>query len=173
MEIDFKPGLVMQPSSVNGNDSGKRGVVGRFVITDVDGEDLVVEITDPVDNLAVEALMPGVKNGDNDALRQLAPIIRKYNQFASALLLLRTGDYGDAWLVAGDYWEEESMEEDAFQAFKVSAECGHPCGKCKLGRYYAEGKGYKKNKILAKKWLKEAAQECSDAEKYLDQYGLR
>ena len=173
MEKDFKPGLVMQPSSVDGNDSGKRGIVGRFVINDVDGNDLVVEITDLEDGPVVEALMPKLNNGDEDALRQLAPIIRKYNKFASAVLLFRAGDSDEAWLDAGDYWEEEAMEKDAFKGYKKAAQYGHPCGKCKLGRYYAEGKGCKKNRAMAKKWLNEAAQECSDAEEFLDQYGLR
>ena len=173
MSEEIKIGLVTKPSSVNWNASRKRGVVGRFVIIDEDGDERVVEITDPQDNLVVEALMPRVKTGDDDALRQVAPIIRKYDPLAAALLLIRTGDHGEAWAVAGEYWEEQSMEEDAFKAFKESAKYGHSCGKCKLGRYYAEGKGCKKNKVLAKKWLNEAAQECSDVEKYLDQYGLR
>ena len=173
MKKEFKFGLVMQPSSYNWNASGKRGVVGRFVITDSDGEEQVVEITDQQDNLAVEALMPRVKSGNIDALRQLAPIIRKYDPLAAALLLIRCGYPGDAWVVAGDYWDEEGQEEDAFKAYEESAKCGHPCGKCKLGCYYAQGKGCKKNKKLAKKWIEEAAQVCPDAEKYLDQYGLR
>ena len=163
----------MQPSGSNWNASGKRGAVGRFVIINSDGEEQVVEITDPKDCHAVEALMPRVITGDNDALRQLAPIIRKYDPIAAALLLLRIGEHGDAWLVAGEYWGEQSMEKDAFKAFKESAKYGHPCGKCKLGRYYAEGKGCDKNRALAEKWLKEAVSVCPDAEKYLDQYGLR
>lgn len=173
MEKEFKIGIVMQPSETGGNASGKSGVVGRFVITDSDGEDIVVEITDQQDDLAVEALMPRVKSGNIDALRQLAPIIRKYDPLAAALLLIRSGYPGDAWVVAGDYWEDVGQDVDAFEAYKESAKCGHVCGKCKLGCCYAQGIGCKKNKALAKKWLEEATQECPDAEKYLDQYGLR
>jgi hypothetical protein len=87
MEKEFKIGLVMQSSSFNWNASGKRGVVGRFVITRSDGVEQVVEITDQQDGLAVEALMPRVKSGDDDALRELAPIILKYNPLAATTLL--------------------------------------------------------------------------------------
>ena len=146
--------LVGQYPSDDGNAAGERVIVGEFVITGSDGESWSVEITDCQDNLAVEALMPKVKSGDDDAIRHLASIIKKYDPFAAARLLVRTGDYGEAWEVAADCWD-------------------HPCGKCKLGRYYAEGKGCKKNKVLAKKWLNEAGQKCSYVEKYLDQYGLR
>ena len=173
MEKEYKIGIVMQPSETGGNASGKRGVVGRFVITNSDGEDIEVEITDQQDDLAVEALMPRVKSGDIDALRELAPIIEKYDPIAAAMLLFRTGDNGEAWIIAGDYWDEVGQDVDAFKAYTASSKYGHPCGKCKLGCYYAQGIGCKKNKALAKKWLEEATQECPDAEKYLDQYGLR
>lgn len=173
MEESFKYRLVMRSTNFNSNASGKRGVIGRFVITDSDGEEQVVEITDQQDNLAIEALMPRVKSGDDDALRELAPIIQKYDPFAAALLLIRSGYPGDAWVVASDYWDEHSQEEDAFKGYKEAAKYGHPCGKCKLGCYYAQGKGCRKNKRLAKKWIEEAAQVCPDAVKYLDQYGLR
>ena len=173
MEKDFKIGLVMQSSEASGNASGKRRTVGRFVIPGSDGDDQVVEITDPQHILDVEELMPRVKNGDENAIRQLAPIIQEYDPLAAAMLLLRIGDQGDAFVVAGDYWDEVGQEVDAFKAYKESAKYGHPCGKCKLGCYYAQGIGCKKNKILAKKWLEEAAQECPDAEDYLDQYDLR
>lgn len=173
MENDCKIGLVMQSSENVGSVFGGRGQVGRFVIIGSDGDNQEVEITDPQHMLDVEALMPRVQNGDENALRQLAPIIQEYDSSAAARLWLRTGDYGEALLAIGDSWEEQSMEEDAFDAYKESAKYGYACGMCKLGRYYAQGIGCKKNKALAKKWLEEAAQECSDAEKYLDQYGLR
>lgn len=173
MNKKLKFGIVMQPSSVDVNAFGSGDEVGRFVITGSDGDDQVVVITDPQDILEVEALMPKVKSGDEDALRKLAPIIQEYDSAAAARLWLRTRDYGEALLAIGDSWEEQSMEEDAFDAYKESAKYGYACGMCKLGRYYAQGIGCKKNKKLAKKWLEEAAQECSDAEKYLDQYGLR
>ena len=173
MAKETKIGLVMQSSEAGRNASGRRKTVGRFVITRNNGEKVEVEITDCQDNLEVEALMPRVKSGDENALRELAPIIQEYDSAAAARLWLRTGDYGEALLAIGDSWEEQSMEEDAFDAYKESAKYGYACGMCKLGRYYAQGIGCKKNKALAKKWLEEAAQECSDAEKYLDQYGLR
>ena len=173
MEKEFKIGLVMQSSSFNWNASGKRGVVGRFVITDSDGEEQVVEITDQQDGLAVEALMPRVKSGDDDALRELAPIILKYNPLAATTLLFKTGHPGDAWLVFGDFYDVLSQQKVAFKGYEEATKYGHNCGKCKLGRYYAQGKGCKKNKALAKKWLEEAAQVCPDAVKYLDQYALR
>ena len=173
MENDFKIGLVMQSSEAGRNASGKRKTVGRFVITRNNGEKVEVEITDCQDNHDVDALMPRVQSGDDDALRELAPIIQKYDPLAAALLLLQAGDVGEAMVVAGDYFDESGQDVDAFKAFKESAKYGHVCGKCKLGRGYALGFGCKKNKKLAKKWLEEAAQECPDAEDYLDQYGLR
>ena len=173
MSEGIKFGLVMQPSGVGGSASGKSEEVGRFVITGSDGDELVVEIADPQDILEVEALMPKEKSGDENAIYQLAYIIQKYDSLAAARLLLRTGDYGEAFAFFGDYCEEQSQEKEAFKAYKESAKYGCPCGMCKLGRYYAEGKVCKKNKTLAKKLINEAAQECSDAEKYLDEYGLR
>lgn len=174
MDKDFKSfNLVGQYPSDDGNAAGERVIVGEFVITGSDGESWSVEITDCQDNLALEALMPKVKSGDDDAIRHLTSIIKKYDPFAAARLLVRTGDYGEAWEVAADCWDELAMEKDAFKGYRESAKYDHPCGKCKLGRYYAEGKGCKKNKVLAKKWLNEAGQKCSYVEKYLDQYGLR
>lgn len=173
MAKETKIGLVMQSSEAGRNASGKRKTVGRFVITRNNGEKVEVEITDCQDNLEVEALMPRVKSGDDDALRELAPIIQKYDPLAAARILATVGDLGEAWEVAGDHWDETGQDVDAFLAYKESAKYGHPCGKCKLGRCYAQGFGCKKNKKLAKKWLEEAAQECSEAEDYLDQYGLR
>ncbi len=173
MNKNLKFGLVMQPSEAGGNASGKRGVVGRFVITRSDGVEQVVEITDQQDKLAVEALIPKVNSGDDDALRNLAPIILKYNPLAATTLLFQTGHPGDAWLVFGDFYDVLSQQKVAFKGYEEATKYGHNCGKCKLGRYYAQGKGCKKNKALAKKWLEEAAQVCPDAVKYLDQYALR
>ena len=173
MTNNFKIGLMMQPSGVSGKAFGKGVVIGRFVIRESDGEEKEVEITDIQDGLAVEELMPRVQSGDEDALHQLAPIIQKYDPLAAATLLTDAGDLGEALEVVGDYWDEEGQDVDAFEAYKESAKCGHVCGKCKLGCYYAQGIGCKKNRALAKKWLEEATQECPDAEKYLDQYGLR
>lgn len=174
MEKDFKSfNLVGKYSGNDGNAAGERGTVSKYVITGSDGKGLVVEITDPQDNLSVKALIPRVKSGDDDAIRQIAPIIHKYNSLASAMLLFKTGDYGDGWLALGEYYDKQSMEKDAFKGYKKAAQYGHPCGMCKLGRYYAEGKGCKKDRKKAKQMLKEAAQVCPDAEKYLDQYGLR
>ena len=80
MEKDFKSfNLVGKYSGNDGNAAGERGTVGKYVITGSDGKGLVVEITDPQDNLSVKALMPRVKSGDDDAIRQIAPIIQKYN----------------------------------------------------------------------------------------------
>ena len=172
MKNNFKIGLVTQPSGVSGKAFGKGVVIGRFVINESDGEK-EVEITDIQDGLAVEELMPRVQRGDEEALRQLAPIIQKYDSLAAATLLTDAGDLGEAWVVTGDYWDETGQDVDAFKAYKESAKYNHRCGKCKLGRYFALGKGCKKNVRLAKKWLEEAAQVCPDAEKYLDQYGLR
>ena len=169
----FKSGLMMQPSGVGGNTTGKGEVLGSLYVPMGDGDYLEVEITDCRDERTIQELTMRAKLGDKSAARHLATIIKKYDPLAASRLLTLAGENGEAMEVAGDAWAEQSMEKDAFKAFKESARYNHPCGKCKLGRYYAEGKGCKKNLILAKKWLKEAAEECSEAEQYLDQYGLR
>jgi len=146
---------------------------GKLIVPMGDGEDIEVIITDCRDNLMVSKLVEEAKAGDKNARRYLASIIRKYDWLAAARLLCLDREDGEAWVLIGDVFQQRGENVDARKAYVKAAKYDYPCGKCKLGRYYAEGKGCKKNKILAEKWISEAAKDCGSAIKYLDQYGLR
>lgn len=142
-------------------------------LVSIDGE--TVCITDLHDALTADML-----DTDNpDQLFIFGNIVGRYNSELGTDLIIEAAKEGSIQacvllgreiFVAGG---GERMMEEGKKYAKKAAEDGHECGKCWLGRYYAEGKGCKKNKILAKKWISEAASVCPEAEKYLDQYGLR
>ena len=146
---------------------------GMLIVPMDDGDSIEVKITDCRDNLVVSKLIEDAKAGDKNARRYLASIIGKYDWLASARLLILDGEEGEAWNLVGDIFHGRGEYVDARKAYKDAAQNNNPCGKCKLGRYYAEGKGCRKNKILAKKWISEASDDCESASKYLDLYGLR
>lgn len=178
MNKEYKIVFVAEPndggSTSNGNDnSGNNQVGGKLTVTMKNGLKRYVRIKDPEDATILPELMKEANNGSRIAAHKLARIISNYDSLAAGSIFLGHGFTGEGWESIGDGFDDHSVYDKAIDAYKKSAEARHYCGKCKLGRYYAEGKGCKKNMILAKKWLKEAAEECSDAEKYLDQYGLR
>ena len=156
----------------------EKGVVPFYLDNDYDpehvDEDSIVEINDAKDRAIFDALLDKVnKAGDEDAVQELFNFLDKFNHDAALYFLLHVGHIGEAWKRLGDDFEIGGLDTHAVESYEQAALVGYRCGECKLGRYYAEGKGCKKNLILAKKWLKEAAEECSEAEQYLDQYGLR
>ena len=132
-----------------------------------------VEITDDKDEALFFPLIEKVNNGDEDAIPELFRILDKYNHETAIDLLLMLGKRGEAHKLEGDDFEAKGDERNAKRHYKFSAESGYKCGKCKLGRYYAEGKGCTKNMSKAKDWLTQASQECDKVEQYLDQYDLR
>ena len=173
MEKRFKFGLVMHPNENGASNNGNGNSDGENVVPMEQYPKREVKITDSRDSIIAHELMEQANYGNHSAARHLADILKKYDPIAAGNLLIQHGYDGEGWETIGDCLDESSLHHEALDAYKESAKAGFPCGKCKLGCYYAEGKGCKKNRAKAKKWLKEAAQECPDAEKYLDQYGLR
>ena len=192
MSEEIKIGLVMQ-SSGNGSVLGGSGpkhlpvgnscpycIDGRKVYGVVENDDSIIKntiyITDKIDNERLNEL--SLDGSDPDDIYRAGRILQKYDDEAGADLISIAADLGsiEACLLIGraafDCVDTELLILGKCRLEKV-ADNGCACGKCWLGRYYAEGKGCLKDKKLAKKWIKEAAQECSEAEKYLDQYGLR
>ena len=184
-------GIVLQPGNTSnyynaenaadiddGNNSTKlpKCVEGKKVYSGlVSNEGETVCITDLHDALTADML-----DTDNpDQLFVYGNIVGRYNSELGTDLIIKAAKGGSIQacvllgreiFVAGG---GERMMEEGKKYAKKAAEDGHECGKCWLGRYYAEGKGCTKNKVLAKKWISEAASVCPEAEKYLDQYGLR
>lgn len=160
-------------ASLGANNSSNSVIVE---VTDHNGKPIFAEITQKADVEKAKRLKPLVQQGDVDALWDLAEIVEKYDYIVASLIITNSvGDEGAGLCMMGEGFEKDSNVSDtyAFKAFELSAKADNICGMCHLGRCYAEGKGCKKNKILAKKWLTEAATECPDADKYIDQYGLR
>lgn len=199
MSEEIKIGLVMQPSG-NGSVLGGRGSKhfpvdhtcpqckeGRKVYCMVDvGEgdkNKTVYITNKYDMERIIGLNLDLNNlggADPDDIYQFGTILRQYDEEVGCGFVLFAADQGsiNACLDIGiNQYELKKPNQDALKLGKKylqkAADRGDACAKCWLGSYYAEGKGCAKNKILAKKWFNEAAQECSEAEGYLDQYGLR
>ena len=178
MEKEFLPiGLVMHQkgngASRNGSSSGNYRSGAELTVTMKNGLERHVTITDPKDADRIPKIMEKVNNGSDSAAYQLAGIIKKYDQIAAGSILLGHGYTGEGWEAIGNGFDELSVHDEAINAYKLSAVAGHLCGKCKLGQYYAEGKGCNKNLELAKLLLEEAATQCDSAEEILDQYGLR
>ena len=189
----------MQPSGVGGFfcGSGYRYVsVGQFNPLCKEGRKVhgvievgsgdkkkTVYITDKYDMERIIGLNLDLQNlggADPDDIYQFGIVLRQYDEEVGCGFVLMAADQGsnDACLDIGiNQYGLEDADQDALifgkKYLQKAANSGDACAKCWLGSYNAEGKGCIKNKILAKKWLKEAAQECPDAEKYLDQYGLR
>ncbi len=197
MNKDFKLGLVMQSigsGSVLGGSGIKhqsnghscplciegRAVYGVFEVCNDSGKHIIY-ITDKYDMDRINELNLDWQNlaGANpDDIYHFGTILLKYDDVGVDFVRLAADlDSVDACLAIGiSLYGREDAEQEALDFGKrhiqKAADNGDACGKCWLGRYYAEGKGCKKNKRMAKKWLEEATQECPDAEKYLDQYGL-
>ena len=154
--------------------NGSNSVIIKVIIPD--DKPYLVEITDAADVERAIVLKPRVEQGDIEAIGDFADIVRHYDYFvASQIIIYSAGDEGAGLCMMGEGFENDPDVDDslAFEAYEHSAEADNICGMCHLGRFYAEGKGCKMNLKLAKKWLTEAATECSDADEYLDQYGLR
>ena len=199
MSEEIKIGLVMQPSG-NGSVFGGNGskhipishsfpkckegmkVYGTVELT-LGDKKRFIHITDKYDMERILGLNIDLNNlgGANpDDLYQFGTILREYDEEVGCGFVLLAADQGsnDACLDIGmNQYGDEILDQDALKLgleyLQKAADRGDACGKCWLGTYYAEGKGCAKNNRLAKKWLNEAAQECSEAEGYLDQYGLR
>ena len=136
-------------------------------------EPIDIFITDPYDAL----IMAGLDKENPTDLFIYGKIILKYDKIG-AYIIEEAAEAGstEACLMIGQSLYDcsnERMMEEGKDYTKKAAEAGDVCGKCLLGRYYAEGKGCKKDRLLAKKYFSEAAVECEDAEGYLDKYGLR
>ena len=199
MEKDLKTGLVMQPSGVGRvcDGSGSKHLpVGHsypkckegrkvYCIVDVGECDKkkTIYITDKYDMERIIGLNLDLQNlggADPDDIYQFGIVLRQYDEEIGCGFVLMAADQGsnDACLDIGiNQYGREDAGQDALifgkKYLQKAANSGDACAKCWLGSYYAEGKGSAKNMILAKKWFNEAAKECSDAEGYLDQYGLR
>lgn len=142
-----------------------------------------VYITDKYDMERIIGLNLDLQNlggADPDDLYQFGVILRQYDEEVGCGFVLFAADQGsiDACLDIGiNQYGREDADQDALKFGKkylqVAADKGSACAKCWLGSYYAEGKGCTQDRIQAKKWIKEAAQECTEAEKYIDQYGLQ
>ena len=174
MEDSFNPfRLVMQPNENDVSRSGNGNFDEETVASSEDAPAREVIISDSRDAILARELMEEANHGNHSAARHLAYILEKYDQIAAGNFLIDHGYDGEGWETLGDCFDDESLHSEALELYKESAKTGFPCGMCKLGRYYAEGKGIRKNTRLAKKWLTKAALKCSDAKDYLDQYGLR
>ena len=199
MSEEIKFGLIMQSSGI-GSDCGGSGYryvpVGQFNprckegrkvhgIIEVGSGDMkkTVYITDKYDMERIIGLNLDLNNlggADPDDIYQLGTILRQYDEEVGCGFVLFAADQGsiNACLDIGiNQYELKNPDQDALKLGKKylqkAADSGDACGKCWLGSYYAEGKGCTRNNRLAKKWLNEAAQECSEADGYIDEYGLR
>ena len=160
-------------ASLGANNSSNSVIVE---VTDHNGKPIFAEITQKADVEKAKRLKTRVEQGDIDAIWELAEIVENYDYYVASLIIMYSvGDEGAGLCMIGEGFEKDPKVSNtlAFQAYELSAKADNICGMCHLGRYYAEGKGCTKNKILAKKWLTEAATGCPDADKYIDQYGLR
>ena len=191
--------LVLQPSGEGGvfgeceskhfpvNHSYPKCIEGRIVygIVEVGENDKneIIYITDKYDMRRIIGLNIDLQNlggVDPDDLYVFGTILRRYNEDVGCGFVLFAADQGsiDACLDIGiNQYEHGHSDQDALilgkKYLQKAAAKGSACGKCWLGSYYAEGKGCKKNKNLAKRWFSEAAAECEYAEGYLEHYGLK
>ena len=192
MKTEFKIGLVIQPSG-NGGVLGGSGskhlpvghscpkcIDGRKVYGIVEKDDRIIKntiyITDKIDNERLNKL--NLDGSDPDDIYRAGRLLHSYDEEAGANLISFAAELGsnEACLLIGRAafdCVETNILSVGKSCLEKAANNGCACSKCWLGRYYAEGKGCKKNKVLAKKWLNEAAFICSDAEEFLDHYGLR
>ena len=189
MKTEFKIGLVIQSSgngSVLGGNGSKHLPSGYSIPKCDDGKKVYsvirAEIGDEKHDICITnkydmEQINGLNLKNPDDMCQLGLILLRYDNVGSDFIKI-AADNGsiDACLVIGISQFEEGdpvIWRIAKNYLQKAADNGNACGKCWLGRYFAEGKGCNKNKILAKKWLNEAGQKCSEADGYLDQYGLR
>lgn len=133
----------------------------------------IVEIMDDQDEAIIDPLIDEVNKGNKEAVDDLFKVLDRYNHEAALQFLIMIGEEDLASKIQGDDCEKKGLDSDAFKHYLESASRRFKCSMCKVGRYYAEGKGCKKNKEYAKEWLEDAAKQCVKAETYLDKYGLR
>ncbi len=139
------------------------------------GDQFSFRIDNPVDKQKVEELIyeiatSGERGPHIDVVRQLAHLLRLYDLNETLRFLEFTKSYGIIWEIRGDVSKDHFKAKEAYEK---SSQNDWLCGNCKLGRCYAEGRGCQKDITLAKKYLKAATAICSEAEQFLDWYGLR
>ena len=158
--LTIKSGLKGQPS-------------GKDLVITVNGTKFLFLISDNDDKLKCLSIMDVVFEQDEryrTYLKELVKILRKYDIDETTRMLRFLGDEGLALEMIGDSSKDLVK---AKQAYEDSAMCGNPCGGCKVGRCYAEGRGCSQDRQLARQYLETVAKICSEAEQFLDWYGLR
>lgn len=169
-------GLVMQAGDIHPQNIG-----GELIAHYSDQDDERIPISNPEDSRLIQELLPKAIAGDLKATEKLAAVIKPYSPEVAKELLESIGKYdnesdplivqGDELIEGGEYTPPDMTT--ALEKYRQSAKNGNPCGMCRLGRSYAEGRGCYKNPKLAKYWLEKAAAQCEEADEYLDIYKLR
>lgn len=100
--------------------------------------------------------------------------IKKYDGEMAFLMMVAIDAEDAGFALLGDHLADiQGDYSGAFNAYEESANDGNIYAICKLGCLYAEGKGCVKDLAKAKELFEDAAYAYPEAEKYLDQYGLR
>lgn len=119
----------------------------------------------------VVELFLGMAEDDNYYMFYAANIVKEYDG-EMAFLMMKVVDCVDAgYALLGDYLAD--VKHDFQGAFDAYSESDSIYSTMKLGCLYAEGKGCKKNPDTAKELFESILSVYPDAEKYLDEYGLR
>ena len=129
--------------------------------------------SDPKEFAFVDLFLKLAEEKDTD-MYYAANMVNKYDG-EMAFLMMKAVDWEDAgYALLGDYLADVKGDfHGAFDAYSESAKYDNCYSICKLGCLYAEGKGCPKDPDKAKKLFEDILSEYPDAEKYLDQYGLR
>jgi len=130
-----------------------------FIIDDWEGQIKCKELLDSLIKLDKEY---------RSMLKDLMKLLMQYDKEDRRVTDLASSlhEEGILWEIKGDHATDLSERENCYGQSIVE---GNNCGTCKLGRLFAQ----KNDNENAKYWIQEAAIICPDAEKYLDQYGLR
>ena len=129
-------------------------------------------VPDPKEFFPVEVFL-GMAEDKNTHIFYAANVINRYDG-EMAFLMMKAVDLEDVgYAFLGDFMAEKGDYTGAFDAYTESGKHDNIYSLCKLGCLYAEGKGCTQDLAKAKEIFEDVLSEYPDAERYLDQYGLR
>ena len=128
---------------------------------------------DPKEFAFVELFLKEAEEEETD-MYYAANMVNKYDGEMAFLMMKAVGWEDAGYALLGDYLADVKGDyQGAFNAYSESAKYDNIYSICKLGCLYAAGKGCVQDLTKAKELFEDALSEYPDAEKYLDQYGLR
>lgn len=159
--------------SMTANVDDDDNVSGLLTISGPNGIYRGLNLSDGKEIAFIELFL-GVAEEEEGDMYFAAREVNKYDGEMAFLMMTAVDCEDVGYAMLGDYLADVKGDySGAFNAYRESANYDNIYSICKLGCLYAEGKGCTQDLAKAKELFEGAMYEYPEAEKYIDQYGLR